>query len=192
MTSLHRYCAWIISLGLTLCCVVAVAQNTIELHPDKGLLVIDSHPLVLQGSTVIDPDHTCRTLAGDWSCGQAAWRALEGRARSGVITCTPLPSLTDSTTAAVSAECAINNESLNAWLVRRGWALSDDAPSALFVSEEHAARAEQVGIWRGGFVPPSHWRAQGATECNACTARHQSIVRTRELRQQNSPANNSN
>ena len=72
MTSLHRYCAWMISLGLTLCCVVAVAQNTIELHPDKGLLVIDSHPLVLQGSTVIDPDHTCRTLAGDWNCGQAA------------------------------------------------------------------------------------------------------------------------
>ena len=185
MSSLHRYCAWLIGLGLAVSHVLAVAQTTIELQPDKGLLIIDGHPFVLHGSTVIGPDHTCRTPSGEWDCGQAAWRALEERARSGIITCTPLLSLTGST-AAVSAECALNNENLNAWLVRRGWALSDDTPSALFVSEENAAQAEQVGIWRGGFVPPSDWRAQGATECNACNARHQSIVRTRELRQQSS------
>jgi hypothetical protein len=192
MMSLHRYCSWLTGLVLTLSYVVAVAQNTIELQPDKGLLVIDSRPFTLQGSTVIDPDHTCRTPTGDWTCGQAAWRALEGRARNGVITCTPLVSLMDSTTAPVLAECTVNNENLNAWLVRHGWALSDNTPSALFVSEEKAAQTEQLGIWRGGFVPPSHWRAQDVTECNACTARHQSIVRARELRQQSSPANNSN
>jgi len=191
MMSLHRYCAWLTGLVLTLSYVLAVAQNTIELQPDKGLLVIDGHPFVLQGSTVIGPQRTCRTSTGDWSCGQAAWRALEERVRSGIIICTPLLPLTGSA-AAVSAECAVDNENLNAWLVRRGWALSDDTPSALFVSEENAAQAEQAGIWRGGFVPPSDWRAQGATECNACSARHQSIVRTRELRQQSSPTNNSN
>ncbi len=192
MMSLHRYCAWLTGLVLTLSYVFAVAQNTIELQPDKGLLVIDGHPFVLEGSTVIGLDYTCRTSTGDWSCGQAAWRALEDRARSGVITCTPLVSLTGSTTAPVLAECAVNNENLNAWLVRHGWALSDNTPSALFVSEEKAAQAEQLGIWRDGFAPPSHWRAQDVTECSACSARHQSIVRTRELRQQSSPGNNSN
>ena len=191
MMSLHRYCAWLTGLVLTLSYVLAVAQNTIELQPDKGLLVIDGHPFVLQGSTVIGPDRACRTSTGDWSCGQAAWRALEERVRSGVITCTPLVPLTGSTTVPIPAECAVNNENLNAWLVRRGWALSDDTSSALFVSEENAAQAEQLGIWRDGFVPPSHWRAL-AIKCSACSARHQSIVRTRELRQQSSPANNSN
>jgi len=191
MPSLHRYCVWLTGLGLALSNVLAVAQNTIELQPDKGWLVIDGHPFILQGSMVIDPDRTCRTPSGDWECGQAAWRALEDRVRVGVITCTPLLSLAGST-AAVSAECAVDNENLNAWLVRRGWALSDDTPSALFVSEEKAAQAEQLGIWRGGFIPPSHWRAQDVTECSACTARHQSIVRARELRQQSSPASNSN
>ena len=189
---LHRYCGcWLTGLVLTLSYVLAVAQNTIEIQPDKGLLVIDGHPFVLQGSTVIGLDHTCRTSAGDWSCGQAAWRALEDRARRDVITCTPSVSLTGSTTAPVPAECTVNNANLNAWLVRRGWALSDNTPSALFVSEENAAQAEQLGIWRDGFIPPSHWRAL-ATECSACSARHQSIVRTRELRQQSSPASNSN
>jgi hypothetical protein len=191
MMSLHRYCAWLTGLVLTLSYVLAVAQNTIELQPDKGLLVIDGHPFVLQGSTVIGPDRTCRTSTGDWSCGQAAWQALEERVRSGIIICTPLGSLTGSTTVPVPAECAVNNENLNAWLVRRGWALSDDTSSALFVSEENAAQAEQLGIWRDGFAPPSHWRAL-AIKCSACSARHQSIVRTRELRQQSSPANNSN
>ena len=189
--SLHRYCAWLTGLVLTLSYVLAVAQNTIELQPDKGLLVIDGHPFVLQGSTVIGPDRTCRTSTGDWSCGQAAWQALEERVRSGIIICTPLGSLTGSTTVPVPAECAVNNENLNAWLVRRGWALSDDTSSALFVSEENAAQAEQLGIWRDGFAPPSHWRAL-AIKCSACSARHQSIVRTRELRQQSSPTNNSN
>ena len=191
MMSLHRYCAWLTGLVLTLSYVLAVAQNTIELQPDKGLLVIDGHPFVLQGSTVIGPDRTCRTSTGDWSCGQAAWQALEERVRSGIIICTPLGSLTGSTTVPVPAECAVNNENLNAWLVRRGWALSDDTSSALFVSEENAAQAEQLGIWRDGFAPPSHWRAL-AIKCSACSARHQSIVRTRELRQQSSPTNNSN
>jgi hypothetical protein len=191
MISLHRYCAWLTGLVLTLSYVLAVAQNTIELQPDKGLLVIDGHPFVLQGSTVIGPDRACRTSTGDWSCGQAAWRALEGRVRSGIIICTPLGSLTGSTTVPVPAECTVNNKNLNAWLVRRGWALSDDTPSALFVSGENAAQAEQLGIWRDGFVPPSHWRAL-AIKCSACSARHQSIVRTRELRQQSSPTNNSN
>jgi len=189
--SLHRYCAWLTGLVLTLSYVLAVAQNTIELQPDKGLLVIDGHPFVLQGSTVIGPDRACRTSTGDWSCGQAAWRALEERVRSGVITCTPLVPLTGSTTVPIPAECAVNNENLNAWVVRRGWALSNDTSSALFVSEENAAQAEQLGIWHDGFVPPSHWRAL-AIKCSACSARHQSIVRTRELRQQSSPANNSN
>jgi len=191
MISLHRYCAWLTGLVLTLSYVFAVAQNTIELLPDKGLLVIGGHPLVLQGGTVIGLDYTCRTSTGDWSCGQAAWRALEERVRSGVITCTPLVPLTGSTTVPVPAECAVNNENLNAWLVRHGWALSDNTPSALFVSEENAAQAEQLGIWRGGFSPPSHWRAL-AIKCSACSARHQSIVRTHELRQQSSPGNNNN
>jgi hypothetical protein len=55
MMSPHRYCAWLTGLVLTLSYVLAVAQNTIELQPDKGLLVIDGHPFVLQGSTVIGP-----------------------------------------------------------------------------------------------------------------------------------------
>jgi len=47
MMSPHRYCAWLTGLVLTLSYVLAVAQNTIELQPDKGLLVIDGHPFVL-------------------------------------------------------------------------------------------------------------------------------------------------
>jgi len=58
MMSLHRYCAWLAGLVLTLSYVFAVAQNTIELQPDKGLLVIDGHPFVLEGSTVIGLDYT--------------------------------------------------------------------------------------------------------------------------------------
>jgi hypothetical protein len=36
--------------------------------------------------------------------------------------------------------------------------------STEYVDEEDAARAAQLGIWRGGFVPPWEWRSGQRTQ----------------------------
>ena len=86
----------------------------------------------------------------------------------------------------LQAECTLNGASVNAWLVRYGWALADDSLAAPFHEEEAQAQQEALGIWRNGFLPPRKWRAVASSECNVCSDRHESILRSKETRQQTS------
>jgi endonuclease YncB( thermonuclease family) len=42
--------------------------------------------------------------------------------------------------------------------VAQGWALAYRRYSTLYVSEEAAAKAARLGIWRGPFKAPWDWR----------------------------------
>jgi endonuclease YncB( thermonuclease family) len=58
-----------------------------------------------------------------------------------------------------------DDESLNATIVREGWALAwyPERGAILgltFDEEEAAAAAAGFGLWRGAFIPPWKWRRQ--------------------------------
>ncbi len=169
-----------------------LAQSQVAIHPTKGYLVLNDTTYRLDGATLPHPDALCQSDSGNWRCGETAWTALQEHATSGRVDCRPLISLSASmsTTDALPAECTVNGASLNAWLVRYGWALIDDSPAAPFQEEETLAQQEAIGIWRDGFMPPRKWRAAASSECNVCTARHESIVRSKETRQQTSANEN--
>ena len=168
------------------------AQSQVAIHPIKGYLVLNDTTYRLDGATLPHPDALCQSDSGNWRCGETAWTALQEHATSGRVDCRPLISLSASmsTTDTLPAECTVNGASLNAWLVRYGWALIDDSPAAPFQEEETLAQQEAIGIWRDGFMPPRKWRAAASSECNVCTARHESIVRSKETRQQTSANEN--
>ena len=160
------------------------AQSLVTVYPEGGLITLGEDAYRLDGSTLPHPDALCQSHNGDWQCGEAAWQTLTVRVRNGTLECTPLISLSASATEGLPAECTLDGESLNAWLVRQGWALTDDSPAAPFQTEEALAQHEALGIWRDGFSPPLNWRTVGAVDCNVCSARHESIIRSREQRQQ--------
>ena len=168
------------------------AQSQVAIHPTKGYLVLNDTTYRLDGATLPHPDALCQSDSGNWRCGEAAWQALSGRVARGAIECVALVSLSASASTAngLPAECALDGESLNTWLVRYGWALTDDSPAAPFQEEETLAQQEAIGIWRDGFVPPDNWRASGTSDCDVCSARHESIVRARERLQQNAGGTN--
>ena len=160
------------------------AQPLATVYPEGGLIALGEDAYRLDGATLPHPGALCQSHNGDWQCGDAAWQSLTVRVRNGTLECTPLISLSASATESLPAECTLDGESLNAWLVRQGWALTDDSPAAPFQEEETLAQEEALGIWRDGFSPPLNWRTAGAVDCNVCSARHESIVRSREQRQQ--------
>ena len=56
------------------------------------------------------------------------------------------------------ATCSAGGESLNAWMVREGWALAYVQYSRQYVGDEAAARAQHRAMWAGAFIAPWDWR----------------------------------
>ena len=172
--------------------ISAYGESSVIVHPARGVLILNNTAYRLDGASLPRLDALCQANSGTWRCGETAWAALQDRVTRGRIDCNPLISLSASTSAAenLPAECTVDGTSLNAWLVRYGWALADDSPAAPFQEEEAQARQEALGIWRDGFMPPLEWRAAASLECDVCSARHESIVRSKEARQQTSTEGN--
>lgn len=135
--------------------------------------VVDGDTLDFSGQVVrlagIDSpevDQTCRADGLAWPCGQEArWAALNRVGRHWV-TCVPRARVADGGLTAVCYLAGRGQQDLNAWLVRRGWALAERGaepgaePGAAkdYLAEERAAQAEGAGIWRGAFIAPWDWR----------------------------------
>ena len=111
----------------------------------------------LAGIDAPESDQTCTDSNNrEWSCGKAATQAIAAR-----IAGRPLKCETSGLDRyrRMLATCALPNGSdINAWMVRRGWALA--YYSEAYRAEEDEAHAAGGGIWAGRFVPPWEWRRQ--------------------------------
>jgi endonuclease YncB( thermonuclease family) len=113
----------------------------------------------LYGLDAVELAQTCRTREGkEWACGRDAAQALQALLQTGTVTCEPRGQR-DARGRHVSV-CYAGDESINAWVVREGWAIADaDAPRTLnFTSEEGSARFLRKGIWSGSVEKPADWR----------------------------------
>ena len=52
----------------------------------------------------------------------------------------------------------INDFTLNAWMVRNGYAVAYNRYSKLFIEFEEEAKTNKNGVWRGEFERPEQWR----------------------------------
>ena len=78
------------------------------------------------------------------------------------------------------AKCLLKKENLSNWLVSRGWALTNKETDEFLAIQESLASENNVGIWRGGFIPPDSWRTslkKVSKHCNVCSVRRQSFLR---------------
>ncbi len=156
-----------------------------ETLPETGFIRVQGKVLSLQGIQVIAHDAICADKTGHWSCGETAWQVFEKKLAAEPVRCILMIELARREGVPERAKCLLKNDSLSAWLVRQGWALTGRDPDALFSSEESYARKKRVGVWRDGFIPPDVWRTDALNDsesCDVCTARHQSILRTRDRR----------
>jgi endonuclease YncB( thermonuclease family) len=52
-------------------------------------------------------------------------------------------------------------------MTREGWAVAYRRYSLRYVPDEHAARVDKLGLWRGRFMLPWNWRAAKRTRSPA-------------------------
>jgi endonuclease YncB( thermonuclease family) len=58
------------------------------------------------------------------------------------------------------AECFVEGASLNAYMVREGWAVAYRRYSKKFVPDEEIAKLKKCGLWAMQFQMPWEWRKQ--------------------------------
>lgn len=164
-------------LGLWLMAMVAVitiAAIYVTFKRSKPALygvadIIDGDTIKIHGQTVrlegIDTPEPKQTCVGEGgkqvACGGMASSAL-GRVIGGQsVNCEVMGR---DGFDRILGECSVNGESINAHMVREGWALAFVKYSRRFVSEEEQARAAKVGIWQWQFEKPWDWRARISRE----------------------------
>lgn len=155
---------------------------------DQGVLRDGNITYQLDGSSLPPADGVCLNQGQAWDCGASAWDALERHLQEFSVECRPLVAIQSSENAYLSAQCSVSGFSLNAQLIREGWALADNRVGAVYLEEEAAAQKAQLGIWRGGFEPPDTWRASSKENCSVCALRHQSLIDSRDKRKKASGA----
>ena len=121
---------------------------------DGDTIRVAGVPIRLEGLDAPERDQPCTDQNGtSWPCGQAATRQLRERIGGRRVTCAPRAI---DRYGRVVATCAqTDGATLNAWLVRQGWAI---ASGFTYADEEAAAKADKRGIWSGTFVTPRDWR----------------------------------
>ena len=114
----------------------------------------------LIGIDAPEGEQLCQADGYDWPCGQVATAAVYAMVGGAPVSCEVYGR--DRWGRAL-AECFQAGQSLNAAIVRAGWALAwypstDAVLGPRYDDQEMAAAAERAGIWRGEFVAPSECR----------------------------------
>lgn len=154
-------------------------------------IVVAGERLRVQGVVAPGLGQTCTALGVPWRCGIVARLWLEQRLSDGVLVCTG--SQRDQHGQRF-VSCVIENDNsfeLGRWLVRSGWALADADTMPDYVPMEHQAKAQNLGIWKGGFTPSDEWtwfarnvlddQANANLGCDSCALRHKALARRKKL-----------
>jgi endonuclease YncB( thermonuclease family) len=130
---------------------------------DGDTLRIEGIPVRLDSIDAPELDQLCQQDGRPWLCGDSSTEALRMLAEGREVIC-----ITDGTDRyrRILAECwvsetdAIAGTSLNAAMVRQGWALDYTKYSkGRHATEQLRAEIDGVGIWSSAFIPPEAWRA---------------------------------
>jgi len=161
----QRLVAFALAVGLTISGPWVVGARSDGGHADLAGLakVVDGDTLVINGTRVrlegIDAPEagqTCkRRLLGFWACGTEATSALAHLVQDKQVRCEPRGLDKYGRTLAV---CFLDQQDVNAWMVRQGLAWAFIKYSTSYVKEEAEAKSLRIGVWQGEATPPWEYR----------------------------------
>ena len=125
---------------------------------DGDTIDLNGTRIRLQGVDTPETRQSCRDADGQlYSCGLVATAALTVKIGEGDVHCDLEPER-DRYGRALKTCYLADGTDINGWLVRNGYGLAYLRYSERYVAEEAAARAEDLGMHAGAFVPPWDWR----------------------------------
>lgn len=123
---------------------------------DGDTLTVAQQRIRLWGIDAPESAQQCTARNGQaWPCGRRAAAALDAYVQDKTVRCQPKD--TDRY-GRIVAECFVQGQSINAWMVRSGWAVAYRQYATAFVADEAIARQQASQLWSGSFQIPSEYR----------------------------------
>ena len=136
----------------------AAEINGVPKIREADQIVIGSTRIRLHGVDAPSVDQLCLDSKGErWSCGVAARDELIRHVGTKSWQCKTLHL---DRRGRMLAQCSVDGEDIQKWLVQHGWALAFVKYARDYEAEEKAARAAKAGLWAGAFFAPWDWRVR--------------------------------
>lgn len=123
---------------------------------DGDSLTVDGEEIRLTGMDAPEARQTCLDEQGrEWPCGRQATLTLRELTRKAQVVC---KGGAHDKYGRLLARCSVGELSLNAEMVRLGFAISEAEQGFVYDAEQNEARRAGRGLWRGTFDRPKAWR----------------------------------
>ncbi len=149
-------CSLFVSLALIASSVFAQELSGRATVTDGDTITVAQKRIRLWGIDAPESAQQCTAKDGRaWPCGRRSAAALDSHLLDKTVRCEPHDM---DRYGRVVAECFLQGQSLNGWMVRSGWAVAYRQYATSFVADERIAQQQERNIWSGSFQMPSDFR----------------------------------
>ena len=123
---------------------------------DGDTIKISNNKIRLHGIDAPEKNQKCTKKLKEYNCGVAATEALTKKIGKNDVKC--LTQKNRDRYRRFIGVCFVEQEDLNKWMVRNGYAVAYRRYSKDYVLDEEFAKINRLGLWSGTFLNPEKWR----------------------------------
>ena len=123
---------------------------------DGDTIKISNNRIRLHGIDAPEKNQKCTRNLKEYNCGMVATRALIKKIKKNIVKCR-VKEKKDRYQRFIGV-CFIEQEDLNKWMVRNGYAVAYKRYSKDYILDEEFAKKNKLGLWSGVFLKPEKWR----------------------------------
>tara|TARA_B110000971_G_C19639992_1_gene332966 strand:- start:41 stop:511 length:471 start_codon:yes stop_codon:yes gene_type:complete len=123
---------------------------------DGDTIKILNNRIRLHGIDAPEKKQKCKKNSKEYNCGVAATRALIQKIKKNIVKCI-VQENKDRYNRFIGV-CFVEQENLNKWMVKNGYAVAYRRYSKDYILDEEFAKKNKLGLWSGTFLSPNKWR----------------------------------
>ena len=136
--------------------IIASEIYGIPVITDGDTIKILNNKIRLYGIDAPEKNQKCNKNGKEYNCGADATEALIKKISKNTIKC--LTQKKKDRYNRFLGICFIDEEDLNKWMVRNGYAIAYRRYSKNYILDEEYAKSKKLGLWSGTFLMPEKWR----------------------------------
>ena len=136
--------------------VIAGEIFGIPIITDGDTIKISNNKIRLYGIDAPEKKQKCSKNENEYNCGVEATKALIKRISKNSVRC-QIQKNKDRYNRFIGV-CFVEQEDLNKWMVRNGYAIAYRRYSKDYILDEEFAKTNKLGLWSGTFIKPEKWR----------------------------------
>ena len=136
--------------------IIATEISGFAVVTDGDTIKISNKKIRLYGIDAPEKKQNCTKNLKEYNCGVVATEMLIKKINKNIVKC--LTQKNKDRYNRFIGICFVDQEDLNKWMVRNGYAIAYRRYSKDYILDEDFAETNKLGLWSGAFLKPEKWR----------------------------------